>query len=190
MFPRQKNPRGSCYSHGIFLFRFGALFQYLHIFIIFARQSFWGALPLLPRATPIMKKTKLSIFTVIVLASLIAMTSVSCEKLFQKPSITSFNIAKVSLNGLKSLRAVVDLGLSNPNAFPLNMTSIGGVLYLGDTPLITFTADSIVLEASSAKVYQLPLEGTISEQASLPLLLKFAASPNIDELQVEFVAKV
>ncbi len=136
-----------------------------------------------------MKKTKLTTLIVIVLAAVLAVTSVSCEKLFQKPSITSFDIGKVSLNGLKSLRAVVDLGLNNPNAFPLNMESIGGVLYIGDTPLLTFTADSIAVAAAQSKVYQIPINGTISDNVTLPLLLKFAANPNMDDLQIEFLAK-
>lgn len=137
-----------------------------------------------------MKKTKLSISLVIVLASLIAMTAVSCEKLFRKPSLTSFNIAGVSLNGVKSLRVTVDLGLDNPNPFPLNIEKIEGSMYMEDTPLISFTADSIAVEASSSRVYSIPLESKISDGLTSPLLLKFAAHPSMDELQIEFWAKV
>lgn len=103
--------------------------------------------------------------------------------------VTSCSIASLTPNGLKSLKAVLKLGIANP-MMNLTISNVNGVINNFGKEFATFEADKLPIERKSEKVYPLPCVGTIARDVGLVDLLKLAASQDFSGMTVDLSLKV
>ena len=117
----------------------------------------------------------------IVLAILIASAVFSgCSGLRKVKDIkvTSCGLESYSLKGLRSVDAVLAVGIDNPTFAFKVMDVSGTVKYLGED-FATYTADTISVDKKCSKVYDLPCTATLSDGVSLMKLVQIVKKGNL-----------
>lgn len=103
--------------------------------------------------------------------------------------VTSCGVEKYSLKGLRSLDAVLAIGIDNP-AMAFTVTGLSGILkYMGED-VAFYTADTVRVDKQSSKVYELPCSATLSENISLMQALQFARKGSLEGFTTDIEAKV
>jgi len=103
--------------------------------------------------------------------------------------VTSCSVASVTPNGLKALKAVLKVGITN-NLPNLTISKIDGVINNNGLPLATFNTGKIKVAKHSDKVYPLTCSGSIADGVGLMDLLKLATSQDFSGMTVDLAVKV
>ncbi len=103
--------------------------------------------------------------------------------------VTSFGIESYSLRGLRSLEAVVALGIDNPS-FEFTVTDLAGTILYNGENFASYAADSVRVAARCESVYDLKCTATLSDGVTLRNLLMLAGSGGLDGLTTDVEAKV
>ncbi len=103
--------------------------------------------------------------------------------------VTSCGLESYSLKGLRSIDAVLAVGIDNP-ALAFNVTDVSGTVKYNGEDFATYTADSISVEKKCSKVYDLPCTATLSEGVSLMRLMQIAKKGNLEGFTTDVTATV
>lgn len=102
--------------------------------------------------------------------------------------VTSCSVASVSPNGLKGVKAVLNVGVVNPMT-NLTISDIKGTIMKGTEEFATFEAGKMVVPKKSAGVYPLDCLGAISKGVSIGDLLSLALSKNFSDMTINMSMK-
>ena len=103
--------------------------------------------------------------------------------------VTSCGLESYSLKGLRSIDAVLAVGIDNP-ALAFNVTDVSGTVKYNGEDFATYTADSICVEKKCSKVYDLPCTATLSDGVSLMRLMQIAKKGNLEGFTTDVTATV
>ncbi|MGN1216248.1 MAG: hypothetical protein ACI4TJ_08380 [Candidatus Cryptobacteroides sp.] len=103
--------------------------------------------------------------------------------------VTSFGIESYSLHGLRSLEAVLALGIDNPS-MEFSVTDLSGIVRYNGEDFATYTADSVRVAARCASVYDLRCTATLSDGVTLKQLLSLAGQRSLDGVTTDLEARV
>lgn len=103
--------------------------------------------------------------------------------------MTSCSVSSITPNGLKGIKAILDVGIINP-MMNLTITKINGVINNNGQEFATFEAGKVSVPRKSEGVYPLPCSGVISKGIGLSDLLKLAPNQNFDGMTVDMTVKV
>lgn len=103
--------------------------------------------------------------------------------------MTSCSVSSITPNGLKGIKAILDVGIIN-HMMNLTITKINGVINNNGQEFATFEAGKVSVPRKSEGVYPLPCSGVISKGIGLSDLLKLALNQNFDGMTVDMTVKV
>lgn len=105
--------------------------------------------------------------------------------------ITSFELVSVTPRGMNGLEALVNVGVHNPNV-AFELSDMVGTLKLEDDPCLSLSADQLIVDGKSDKIYSIPVHGKLAEGFNPFQLLRIinGYSLDFDELTVDISGKV
>ncbi len=103
--------------------------------------------------------------------------------------VTSCGLESYSLKGLRSVDAVLAVGIDNPT-FAFKVTDVSGTLKYNGEDFATYTADSVSVDKKCSKVYDLPCSATLSEGVSLKRLMQIAKKGSLEGFTTDVTATV
>ncbi|MGN0202715.1 MAG: hypothetical protein ACI399_07425 [Candidatus Cryptobacteroides sp.] len=103
--------------------------------------------------------------------------------------VTSFGIESCTMRGLRSLEAVIALGIDNP-ALEFAVTGLEGIIRYNGEDFATYTADSLRVAARCASVYDLRCTATLSDGVTLKQLLALAGNRSLEGMTTDLEATV
>ena len=103
--------------------------------------------------------------------------------------ITSCSIMSLTPNGLKSLGAVLALGIDNP-IMAFDIQDLAVEVMRGESSFATFSAGELPVERKCTKVYPLSCSGAIDRSVPLMELLKLAATKDFSDFTVNMQARI
>lgn len=103
--------------------------------------------------------------------------------------ITSCGLESCSLRGLRSVDAVLAVGIDNP-AFAFKVMDVSGVVKYNGEDLATYTADTISVDRKCSKVYEVPCSATLSDGVGLMKLMRIAKEGGLDGFTTDVTATV
>lgn len=118
--------------------------------------------------------------------AIIAATSCSASQDFK---VTSCSVESVTPSGLRSLKAVLGVGVSNPGP-QLTISRLEGTVKDAGREIATFQAGKVSVARRSSSVYPLSCSGTLSKGVGLGDLLKLAASKDYESMTVDMTMRV
>ena len=136
-----------------------------------------------------MKKAK--IIAAVLLALLSTFLFPSCGGLTKVRDIrvTSCGVESYSMKGLRSVNAVLALGIDNP-AMAFRITELNGILKYKGEDFAFYTADTVSVDAKCCKVYDLPCTATLKEGISLLHFMQIAGKGSLEGFTTDVEAKV
>ena len=127
------------------------------------------------------------LFTIIALASvLVVAAGCSAADGFK---VTSCSVASLTPSGLRAVKAVLKIGITNPMP-ALTISKVNGVIHDGDREVATFNAGKLSVDRRCSKVYPLACSGAISKEVGLGELLKIAATQDFESMTVDLTLKI
>lgn len=112
-----------------------------------------------------------------------------CSEGVKDISVTSFELKSLSPRGLHGLDAVVALGLHNP-VMAFRIEDLQGYIKLKGAPVLFLSADDVLVDRKCDKVYEIPVNASLADGASLLTLLEVIADKNIDNYTVGVTLKI
>ena len=103
--------------------------------------------------------------------------------------VTSCGVESYSLKGLRSVDAVLALGIDNPS-FAFKVTELNGILKYKGEDIAFYTADTLQVDKKCSKVYDLPCSATLSERMTLMQVLQIAGKGSLEGFTTDIEAKV
>ncbi len=103
--------------------------------------------------------------------------------------VTSCGLESYSLRGLRSVDAVLAIGIDNPS-FGFMVTDLSGIVKYNGEDVASYTADSIRIDPRCTKVYDLPCTATLGEGISLLQVMRIAGKGSLEGLTTDVEAKV
>ena len=137
-----------------------------------------------------MKTSKRTIFGIFVALLACAILS-GCSGLSKVKDIkvTSCGLESYSLKGLRSVDAVLAVGIDNPT-FAFKVMDVSGTVKYKGEDFATYTADTISVDKKCTKVYDLPCTATLSDGISLAKLLQIAKKGDLEGFTTDVTATV
>lgn len=137
-----------------------------------------------------MKTFKRTIFGIFVALLAYAVLS-GCSGLSKVKDIkvTSCGLESYSLKGLRSVDAVLAVGIDNPT-FAFKVMDVSGTVKYNGEDFATYTADTVSVEKKCSKVYDLPCSATLSDGVSLKQLMQIAKKGNLEGFTTDVTATV
>ena len=137
-----------------------------------------------------MKTFKRTIFGIFVALLACAVLS-GCSGLSKVKDIkvTSCGLESYSLKGLRSVDAVLAVGIDNPT-FAFKVMDVSGTVKYNGEDFATYTADTVSVEKKCSKVYDLPCSATLSDGVSLKQLMQIAKKGNLEGFTTDVTATV
>ena len=137
-----------------------------------------------------MKTFKRTIFGIFVALLACAVLS-GCSGLSKVKDIkvTSCGLESYSLKGLRSVDAVLAVGIDNPT-FAFKVMDVSGTVKNNGEDFATYTADTVSVEKKCSKVYDLPCSATLSDGVSLKQLMQIAKKGNLEGFTTDVTATV
>ena len=134
-----------------------------------------------------MKAAKKIFLGLILVTTCVAFLS-GCSKV-KDIKVTSCGLESYSLKGLRSVDAVLAVGIDNPT-FGFTITDLSGLVKYNGEDFATYTADSVAVDKKCSKVYDLPCSATLSEGVSLKQILSLASKGTLEGFTTDIEAKV
>ena len=104
-------------------------------------------------------------------------------------AVTSMRIVSVAPNGTSGLTALIELGLHNPTV-GFEVTNLEAVVKARGDEALLLTADLLMVQARSDKMYNVPVKGQIKDGFNPFQLLKlFSNDLTTKELTIDVKAK-
>lgn len=137
-----------------------------------------------------MKTFKRSIFGVlVVLLASVVLSGCSGLSKVKDIKVTSCGLESYSLKGLRSVDAVLAVGIDNPT-FAFKVMDVSGTVKYNGEDFATYTADTVSVEKKCSKVYDLPCSATLSDGVSLMQLMQIAKKGNLEGFTTDVTATV
>lgn len=108
---------------------------------------------------------------------------------FRDIRIVSCGVESVSMQGLRSVEAILSVGVDNPAA-ALELSGIEGTLNMGDDVLGTFSAGNFSIDRKTVSECQVPVSFTLDRQVSLLSLLPLVRELDPDSFSVDMSLRV
>lgn len=124
----------------------------------------------------------------VVLAFCFGMTGCAISKI-KDIEVTSCGLESYSLQGLRSVKAVLSLGIDNPS-LGFTITDLEGILKYNGGDFARYTADSVSVEGQCSKVYDLPCTATLSDGVGLMQIMQIAGNRSLEGFTTDVQAKV
>lgn len=121
-------------------------------------------------------------------AVLMALSFSSCSKI-KDIKVTSVAIESFSPRGLRSVDAVLAVGIDNP-AMAFTITRLEGVVKYNGEDFAVYSADTLAVGKKCVKVYDVPCSASLSESVSLLDLASFAKKRDLEGFTTDVVATV
>ena len=103
--------------------------------------------------------------------------------------VTSCGLESYSLKGLRSVDAVLAVGIDNPT-FAFKVMDVSGTVKYNGEDFATYTADTVSVEKKCSKVYDLPCSATLSDGVSLKQLMQIAKKGSLEGFTTDVTATV
>ena len=103
--------------------------------------------------------------------------------------VTSCGLESYSLKGLRSIDAVLAVGIDNP-ALAFNVTDVSGIVKYNGEDFATYTADTISVDKKCSRVYDLPCTATLNDGISLMKLMQIVRKGNLEGFTTDVTATV
>ena len=123
----------------------------------------------------------------LILAS-IAIMAAACGSI-KDIAVTSCKLASISPNGLKSVDAVLDIGIHNPT-IAFTLSDVTGKVHDEDNVVVTFGGGPISIDKKSDNVYQLPCSATIGSEVSLFRILNLLKNKDFEHYKIDIEGDV
>lgn len=102
--------------------------------------------------------------------------------------VTSVGLESYSLNGLRSVDAVLTIGIDNPT-FAFTLTDLSGILKYNGEDFATYTADTLMVDKKCVKVYDLPCTATLNDKVNFMQVMKIARNGSLEGFTTDIQAK-
>lgn len=120
---------------------------------------------------------------------LAAMLAGSCGiRKYKDIKITSFAVESFTPTGLKSLDAVVEVGVDNP-APAFNIMNLEAEIYRDSVHLAHLSAENVAVEGRCDRLYKIPVSGQVDPAVTLLNLMLLAKDFRSEEYSVSIKAK-
>lgn len=103
--------------------------------------------------------------------------------------VTSCGVESYSMKGLRSLDAVLAVGIDNP-AMSFTITELNGILKYHGEDFAFFSADTVRVDGKSTKVYDLPCTATLKEGVGLLQAMQILGKGSLEGFTTDIEAKV
>ena len=103
--------------------------------------------------------------------------------------VTSVGVESYSFSGLRTINAVLALGIDNPT-FAFKVTGLNGILKYKGEDFAFYSADTIKVDKKCSKVYDLPCSATLSDGVSLKKALQIVQGNSLEGFTTDVEAKV
>ena len=103
--------------------------------------------------------------------------------------VTSCGLESYALKGLRSVDAVLAVGIDNPT-FAFTVMDVSGTVKYNGEDFATYTADTVNVEKKCSKVYDLPCSATLSDGVSLKQLMRIAGKSGLEGFTTDVTATV
>lgn len=103
--------------------------------------------------------------------------------------VTSCGLESYTLKGLRSVDAVLAVGIDNPT-FAFTVMDVSGTVKYNGEDFATYTADTISVDKKCTKVYDLPCTATLSDGVSLMKMMQIVKKGNLDGFTTDVTATV
>jgi hypothetical protein len=125
------------------------------------------------------------------LLTVIFLTLSSCASLkkVKDINITSVGVESYSFSGLRSINAVLAIGIDNPT-FAFRVTRLNGILKYKGEDFAFYSADTLHVDSRCVKVYDLPCSATLSDGVNLLKAMQIARDGSLDGFTTDVEAKV
>jgi len=114
--------------------------------------------------------------------------SAGCSKV-KDIKVTSCSLESFSPRGLRSVDAVLAIGIDNPSV-AFRITSLEGVVKYNGEDFATYTADTVSVDRKSSKVYDVPCSAVLSESVTLMKALSIISNGDLEGFTTDVKAKV
>ena len=121
-------------------------------------------------------------------AAVLLLSASSCSGI-KDIKVTSCSIMSLSPKGLRSLDAMIALGIENP-IMAFRISGLDGTILNAGSDFAYFSAGDLPVERRSSKVYPLACSGTISKDVKLTDLLKLAAFQDFSEFTINLSVRI
>lgn len=129
------------------------------------------------------------VLTLLMLALVLVLSGCQGRQL-KDIKVTSARIVSIVPEGLTNLSALIELGIHNPSVAFEVMDMIGTARF-EDMNILSVSADQLIVEGRTDKVYQIPLKGHIEEGFNPFRLLRLLGDEaSLDDVTVSFKARV
>ena len=105
----------------------------------------------------------------LILAAVFVILVSGCANKLKDIDVTSFRIVSITPDGLDSVNALVEIGISNPSV-SFEIRDINATVKFKGEDMLYLSADQLIVDARSEKLYKLPLAGSFAEDFN-PLIL-------------------
>ena len=103
--------------------------------------------------------------------------------------VTSCGLESYTLKGLRSIDAVLAVGIDNPT-FAFTVMDVSGTVKYNGEDFATYTADTISVDKKCTKVYDLPCTATLSDGVSLIKMMQIVKKGNLEGFTTDVTATV
>lgn len=133
------------------------------------------------------KRTIIAFFVAILASGILS----GCSGLSKVKDIkvTSCGLESYSLKGLRSVDAVLAVGIDNPT-FAFTVMDVSGTVKYNGEDFATYTADTVSVEKKCSKVYDLPCTATLNDGISLMKLMQIVKKGSLEGFTTDVTATV
>ncbi len=103
--------------------------------------------------------------------------------------VTSCGLESYSLKGLRSVDAVLAVGIDNPT-FAFKVMNVSGTVKYKGEDFATYTADTMSVDKKCSKVYDVPCTATLNDGVSLMKLMQIAKKGSLEGFTTDVTATV
>ena len=119
----------------------------------------------------------------------LAFVTAGCSNKFKEIAVTSFQVESFSPNGLRSVDAIVSVGVHNPTV-AFTLSDLKGTIREGESVLAVLDGGPVAVEKKTDQVYRLPCSVTLGENLSLFQVLNLLKNMDFDGCVVDISALV
>lgn len=116
------------------------------------------------------------------------MTASSCAKIDQI-RITSGKLEELSPAGLRSMNAVIAVGIDNPS-MKFRVSGLSGTIYYDGKALAEYSGDPITIERKSSGTHFIPLTATLADGVSILSIMSLGKNFDMSRITLDATAKV
>lgn len=125
------------------------------------------------------------------LLAVVSLTLSGCASLkkVKDIKITSVGVESYSFSGLRSINALLAIGIDNPT-FAFKVTQLNGILKYKGEDFAFYSADTLNVDRQCVKVYDLPCAATLSEEVNLMQAIQIMRNGTLEGFTTDVEAKV